>query len=120
MYAIFGVAWIIMMLCSFNDLVRLQFWVLAVIILGFLEKTFFVGEYSAINLGSDCEWREREGYSTRIITSPSLPPSPFLPLSPPPLASYGAYFFAEGVSAVKRGISRMLLIIVAMGFGTVK
>lgn len=54
-YAIFGIAWVIMMLCSFNDLVRLQFWVLAVIILGFLEKTFFVAEYSAINLGSDSE-----------------------------------------------------------------
>ncbi len=44
-----------MMLCSFSDLVRLQFWVMAVIILGFLEKTFFVAEYSAINLGNDSE-----------------------------------------------------------------
>ena len=60
-YALYAIAWIIMMLCSFNDLVRLQFWVLAVIILGFLEKTFFVAEYSAINLGSDSEhWGEGE------------------------------------------------------------
>ena len=43
------------MMCSFKDLVRLQFWVLAVIILGFLEKTFFVAEYSAINLGNEGE-----------------------------------------------------------------
>ena len=55
MYGIFGIAWIVMMLCSFNDLVRLQFWVLAVIILGFLEKTFFVAEYSAANLGTESE-----------------------------------------------------------------
>ena len=54
-YTIYAIAWIVMMLCSFNDLVRLQFWVLAVIILGFLEKTFFVAEYSAINLGNDSE-----------------------------------------------------------------
>lgn len=86
-YSIFAIVWIVLMLCSFNDLVRLQFWVLAVIILGFLEKTFFVAEYSAINLGND---------------------------------TYGSYIIAEFVSAVKRGLSRMLLIIVAMGFGTVK
>ena len=71
-YAIFGIAWIVMMLCSFNDLVRLQFWVLAVVILGFLEKTFFVAEYSAINLGSDSESGRGERTNRKVY-----PPFPF-------------------------------------------
>lgn len=50
-YVILGLAWAIMMCCSYKDLVRLQFWVFAVIILGFLEKVFFVSEYSSINQG---------------------------------------------------------------------
>ena len=41
-----------------------------------------------------------------------------LPFSPP--AASGLIMIAELVSAVKRALSRMLLIIVAMGFGTVK
>ena len=54
-YAILGLVWSVAMCCSYRDLVRLQFWVFAVIILGFLEKIFFVSEYSSINLGEQRE-----------------------------------------------------------------
>ena len=53
-YALLGLAWSISMCCAYKDLVRLQFWVFAVIILGFLEKIFFVSEYSSINAGEQC------------------------------------------------------------------
>ena len=43
------------MACNYKDLVRLQFWILGVIILGFLEKVFFVAEYGSANEGHDCE-----------------------------------------------------------------
>ena len=52
-YTIYAFAWILMMACSYKDLVRLQFWVLAVILLGFLEKMLFVSEYGSINTGHD-------------------------------------------------------------------
>ncbi|MCG8620512.1 MAG: lung seven transmembrane receptor family protein, partial [Proteobacteria bacterium] len=42
------------------------------------------------------------------------------PLPPPLPSASGLIMIAELVSAVKRALSRMLLIIVAMGFGTVK
>ena len=32
-----------------------QFWVAAVILLGFLEKVFFVSEYSTANQGQECQ-----------------------------------------------------------------
>ncbi len=63
-YTIYAFAWIVMMACSYKDLVRLQFWVLAVILLGFLEKMLFVSEYGSVNTGHD---RKR-------IFSLSLPP----------------------------------------------
>ena len=52
-YTIYAFAWIVMMACSYKDLVRLQFWVLAVILLGFLEKMLFVSEYGSVNTGHD-------------------------------------------------------------------
>ena len=55
LYTIFAFAWIVMMACAYKDLVRLQFWVLAVSLLGFLEKMLFVSEYGSIKAGNDCE-----------------------------------------------------------------
>jgi hypothetical protein len=85
-YIILGLAWSVCMCCSYKDLVRLQFWVFGVVILGFLEKVFFVSEYSSVNAG--------EQTSMLIV-------------------------LAEGISAVKRALARVLLIIVCLGFGTV-
>ncbi len=54
-YAIFTIAWLIVLGCNYTDLVRLQFWVLAVIILGFVEKAFFLAEFDSVNQGKECE-----------------------------------------------------------------
>eukprot|EP00731_Ephydatia_muelleri_P033353 Em0028g28a len=105
LYAIYGIVWLTLMACSFKDLVRLQptavmsydlpdsvtflfqFWIAAVIIIGLVEKVFFVSEYSTINEGN---------------------------------TSSGLIIVAETVSAAKRALARMLLIIVSLGFGTVR
>ncbi len=54
-YAIFTVAWLIVLGLNYTDLVRLQFWVLAVILLGFVEKAFFLAEFDSVNQGKECE-----------------------------------------------------------------
>ena len=94
---------------EYKDLVRLQFWILAVILLGFLEKVFFVAEYGSANNGMDCE--EHLDCLSIIIF--------FLSLSLLSAAS-GLIYVAEIVSAAKRALSRVLIIIVCEGFGTVK
>ena len=99
------------MALEYKDLVRLQFWILAVILLGFLEKVFFVAEYGSANNGMDCE--EHLDRLSIFIFSLSLS----LSLSS---AASGLIYVAEIVSAGKRALSRVLLIIVCEGFGTVK
>ena len=68
-YTIYAFAWIVMMACSYKDLVRLQFWVLAVILLGFLEKMLFVSEYGSVNTGHD---RKSVVFSLSLSLSLSL------------------------------------------------
>ncbi|XP_003385804.1 PREDICTED: transmembrane protein 87A-like [Amphimedon queenslandica] len=87
LYIFYAILWLVLMALEYKDLVRLQFWILAVILLGFLEKVFFVAEYGTANGGID---------------------------------SSGLIYVAEIVSAAKRALSRVLIIIVCEGFGTVK
>lgn len=54
-YVFYAVLWLALMACYYQDLVRLQFWILGVILLGFLEKIFFVAEYGSANEGHDCK-----------------------------------------------------------------
>ena len=54
LYIAYAFAWLIQLGLSYKDLVRLQFWILGVILLGFLEKVFFVAEYGTANQGLDC------------------------------------------------------------------
>jgi len=68
-----------------SEVLRVQYWIMAVLVLGMLEKAVFYSEYNTIN---------NSGYS--------IP---------------GAAKFAEAVSALKRGVARMLVIVVALGFG---
>ena len=124
-----------------------QFWVGAVIILGLLEKTFFVSEYSTINQGSECKqfhyiiMMSLLAFNHYIIMMSLLPFHPlhhdviaafhhYIIASISPLhhndviinhyAASGVIMVAEAVSAAKRALARMLLIIVSLGFGTVK
>ncbi len=55
-YAIYAIAWLIVLGLNYTDLVRLQFWVLGVILLGFVEKALFLAEYDSVNKGNECEF----------------------------------------------------------------
>ncbi|XP_053315680.1 transmembrane protein 87B [Spea bombifrons] len=49
MYILFGLLWFIWSACYWKDLLRIQFWIAAVIFLGMLEKAVFYAEYQNIN-----------------------------------------------------------------------
>lgn len=48
-YVILGIIWLVLASMQWRDLIRVQFWIGAVIFLGMLEKATFYAEYHAIN-----------------------------------------------------------------------
>ncbi|RZC37128.1 Lung 7-TM R domain containing protein [Asbolus verrucosus] len=48
-YVILGIIWLIMSFLQWRDLLRVQFWIGGVILLGMLEKATFYAEYQSIN-----------------------------------------------------------------------
>ncbi|KAG8509717.1 Transmembrane protein 87B, partial [Galemys pyrenaicus] len=87
-YILYGVLWLTWSACYWKDILRIQFWIAAVIFLGMLEKAVFYSEYQNIN-------------STGLSTQ-------------------GLLIFAELISAIKRTLARLLVIIVSLGYGIVK
>ncbi|OCT68742.1 transmembrane protein 87A [Xenopus laevis] len=87
-YVLFGVLWLAWSACYWRDLLRIQFWVGAVIFLGMLEKAVFYAEFQNIRYHGE-------------------------PVE-------GAVILAELLSAVKRSLARILVIIVSLGYGIVK
>ncbi|VDO96083.1 unnamed protein product [Soboliphyme baturini] len=87
-YGFFGILWLIFCFLQWRDLLRIQYWIGAVIFLGMLEKTMFYAEYQIMNT---------KGYSYD-----------------------GVIQAAELISSLKKTVSRILVIIVSIGFGVVK
>eukprot|EP00064_Thunnus_orientalis_P021246 superscaffoldBa00006329_g21404 len=87
-YVLFGTLWLFWCACYWRDLLRIQFWIGAVIILGMLEKAVFYSEYQSIRYKGDYV--------------------------------QGAVIFAELLSALKRSLARILVLIVSLGYGIVK
>ncbi|XP_070179641.1 transmembrane protein 87A-like isoform X2 [Littorina saxatilis] len=48
-YIVYGLIWLVLLACNWRDLLRVQFWIGGVILLGMLEKAVFFGEYENIN-----------------------------------------------------------------------
>ncbi|XP_034230128.1 transmembrane protein 87A [Thrips palmi] len=48
-YVMFGIGWLTVSFCQWRDLLRIQFWIGGVILLGMLEKAVFYAEYQSIN-----------------------------------------------------------------------
>ncbi|GFR99531.1 transmembrane protein 87A [Elysia marginata] len=48
-YVFYGIFWLVMLACNWRDLLRVQFWISAVILLGMLEKAVFFAEYENVN-----------------------------------------------------------------------
>ncbi|XP_058284373.1 transmembrane protein 87B isoform X3 [Hylobates moloch] len=87
-YILYGILWLMWSACYWKDILRIQFWIAAVIFLGMLEKAVFYSEYQTIS---------NTGLSTQ-----------------------GLLIFAELISAIKRTLARLLVIIVSLGYGIVK
>ncbi|VDN59404.1 unnamed protein product [Dracunculus medinensis] len=49
-YAILAILWLFMCLKHWKDILRIQFWIGAVIIIGMVEKTMFYSEYATMNM----------------------------------------------------------------------
>ncbi|XP_064537462.1 transmembrane protein 87A isoform X1 [Drosophila montana] len=47
-YVIFGIIWLFVSFAQWRDLLRIQFWIGGVILLGMLEKAFFYAEYQTV------------------------------------------------------------------------
>lgn len=70
-YILYGILWLLWSACYWKDILRIQFWIAAVIFLGMLEKAVFYSEYQNIN---------STGLSSKLRLSPwrwcgSLAPS---------------------------------------------
>ena len=48
-YVLYAVAWLIMSACNYHDLLRVQFWIGGVILLGLIEKAVHYAEYLNVN-----------------------------------------------------------------------
>jgi hypothetical protein len=87
-YGLFAILWFIWCAFYWRELLKIQFWIGGVIIIGMIEKLAFVIEYDTVN---------RHGYKVHF-----------------------AIVTAEVLSCLKRTVARMLVIIVALGYGIVK
>jgi hypothetical protein len=87
-YGLFIILWVIWCGFYWRELLKIQFWIGGVIIIGMIEKSAFLAEYDTVN---------RNGYKVHF-----------------------AIVTAEVLSCLKRTVSRMLVIIVALGYGIVK
>ncbi|XP_060553057.1 transmembrane protein 87A-like isoform X2 [Ruditapes philippinarum] len=47
-YIIYGLVWLVLLACNWRDLMRLQYWIGGVIVLGMLEKAVFYADYQNI------------------------------------------------------------------------
>ncbi|CAF3332897.1 unnamed protein product [Rotaria socialis] len=87
-YGLFAILWFVWCALYWRELLKIQFWIGGVILIGMIEKSAFLAEYDTVN---------RHGYKVHV-----------------------AIVTAEVLSCLKRTVSRMLVIIVALGYGVVK
>ncbi|CEF70880.1 Transmembrane receptor, eukaryota family-containing protein [Strongyloides ratti] len=87
-YCMMLFAWLYLCSRKWKDLLKIQFWIGIVILVGLIEKAVFLSEFSTVN---------ETGFTTG-----------------------GMIEFAEIISAFKRTLSRVLILIVSIGYGVVK
>lgn len=61
-YVLFGVLWLAWSACYWRDLLRIQFWIGAVIFLGMLEKAVFYAEFQNIRYKGESGMSTKNGY----------------------------------------------------------
>lgn len=55
-YVGLGVVWLTVSFLNFRDLLRIQFWIATVILIGMLEKAMFYAEYYEMNVNGE-SWK---------------------------------------------------------------
>ena len=112
-YVLFGALWLFWCACYWRDLLRIQFWIGAVIILGMLEKAVFYSEYQSIRYKGDYGGLMSEfgRYLLFAVSNGHFDPRTTV---------QGAVIFAELLSALKRSLARILVLIVSLGYGIVR
>lgn len=93
---------------QWRDLLRIQFWIGAVILLGMMEKAVFYAEHSSLNSAGVSV--KGTGDQLIIVDIRGNQSNIFV----------GAVLAAEVLSCLKRTLARMLVIVVSLGFGIVK
>jgi len=87
-YLLFGILWLVLMVCHYKDILRLQFWIGAVIGLGELEMAVSYADlYSLNNHG---------------------------------LRSQSLMIASKIIYSSKNTLARLLVLVVAMGYGVVR
>jgi len=103
-------AWLIVSFLQWRELLRIQFWISGVILLGMLEKVSMAWLF-IIPL-----WFS----NTEIFRVQALFYAEYQELNSQGYSMRSAVLFAELVSCAKRTLARMLVVIVSLGFGIVK
>ncbi len=49
LYTVLGVLWLLICFCRWKDILRIQLWIGAVLLLGMLEMAVFLAEYESLN-----------------------------------------------------------------------
>ena len=109
LYVAMGLGWLMVCALHWRDLLRIQFWIGAVIFLGMLEKAMFYAEFQNIN-------------STGIPTRSLIVLAEVVSCAKRTLARYKTVEKFTLSEKIFRQINffRMLVIIVSLGFGIVK
>lgn len=107
LYVVYGIAWLVVSFCQWRDLLRIQFWIGGVILLGMLEKVICFRNFSLIDDGL-------------ALNSQAMFYAEYQSINSIGTSVRGAVLLAEIVSCGKRTLARMLVIIVSLGFGIVK
>ncbi|KHN72869.1 Transmembrane protein 87B [Toxocara canis] len=146
-YTILALVWLAVCLRHWKDILRIQFWIGAVIIVGMIEKAMFYSEYETMNNNGvsvdgfieaaeliSCLKRTISRVLIIIVSVGYGVVKPRLGSTLNQVAGVGFIYFifcaieglarvskaAELISCLKRTISRVLIIIVSVGYGVVK
>jgi hypothetical protein len=52
-YSLYGFIWLVLSACNYHDLLRVQFWIGGVILLGMIEKAVLYVEYNNVNISGE-------------------------------------------------------------------
>uniref|UniRef100_A0A1A9W1R5 GOST seven transmembrane domain-containing protein n=1 Tax=Glossina brevipalpis TaxID=37001 RepID=A0A1A9W1R5_9MUSC len=101
-YVLYGIIWLIVSFLQWRDLLRIQFWIGGVILLGMLEKAFFYAYYHSLN-------------STGVVVPSAEMAAEFVSCAKRTLARMLVIIMSLGFGIVKPRLGPMLHRVVGVG-----